>query len=205
MIEKEAEALNSNLDHIFSCNAQSYNDKLQELKQENADRYCLWHKKGFPGHHNNFGLMGECKDCLAEIEKGRCSVDVCNFDMDIYWTVRNFWLKVDVKGPNECWKWLGGTKKNGQETVAYMPSPFHSAKTQSASRVAFWLSRGYTGRYRIFHQEGCDITCCNPLHLRIKELTLTSQPTEIKTVNLSYGNIFEHAKASIEKKSSYFE
>lgn len=189
--------LSENLDSILKPN-NNFENQVKKIHQETANKYCLWHRNGEPTHWNNFGLMGECRDCLAEIERGRCSVDVCNFELDTYWNVRNFWLKVDIKGPDECWPWMGATRRNNQETVAYMPSPFHSAKTQSASRVAFWLSRGYTGKYRVFHQEGCNVLCCNPLHLRIKELVSVPQPTEITTINLSYGNIFDRAKTALQ-------
>ena len=198
------ESLSNNLDSILE-NGHLYEKQMQRLKVENSNRTCLWHRRGDKKHQNNFGLMGECKDCMAAMKNKRCVIDVCNFDLDTYWTVRNFWLKVDVRSPNECWPWLGATKKANTETVAYMPSPFHSGKTQSAARVAFWVSRGYTGKMRIFHRPECDILCCNPLHLYVKELASIPQPTELESFNLSYGNIFEQAKADLQKKSDYFQ
>lgn len=192
--------LSDNLEAILKP-VGSHKEHILKTHSQPRGKYCLWHRNGEPTHWDNFGLMGECRDCLAEIQKGRCTIDVCNFELDTYWTVRNFWLKVAFKQPEECWCWLGATRRNGSETVAYMPSPFHSAKTQSASRVAFWLSRGYTGKYRVFHQEGCNVLCCNPLHLRIKELASVPHPTEITTINLSYGNIFDRAKANAEAES----
>ena len=105
---------------------------------------CPWHRKGSTKHKGNFGLMGECLDCMEELQKNRCTVDVRNFDYKWYWQVRRFWEQVDNRGEDECWPWLGATRKNNTESIAYFPSPFHSGKTQSASRVAFWLSRGYT-------------------------------------------------------------
>jgi len=164
--------------------------KLEELIT------CPWHKRNHPGHKGRFGLMGQCLDCMDEIEKGRCAVDVKNFDFDTYWQVKKFWDKVDIKGQDECWNWLGATKKNGTETQAYFPAPFFSGKTQSAARVAFWTSRGFTGKMRTFHQPGCSILCCNPRHLRLREVESVPVPAEISTINLSYGNIFQHARAN---------
>jgi len=157
---------------------------------------CPWHKRNHPGHKGRFGLMGQCLDCMDEIEKGKCAVDVKNFDFDTYWQVKKFWDKVDIKGQDECWNWLGATKKNGTETQAYFPAPFFSGKTQSAARVAFWTSRGFTGKMRTFHQPGCSILCCNPRHLRLREVESVPVPAEISTINLSYGNIFQHARAN---------
>ncbi len=154
---------------------------------------CPW------GHKGNFGLMGECLDCMEEIKKGRCTVDVQNFDFRWYWQVKRFWDQVDIRDPDLCWKWHGATRKNNTESTAYFPSPFHSAKTQSASRIAFWLSRGYTGKYRIFSKSTCESFCCNPTHLTIKELKNCTQPNEIERVRLTHGNIFKHYK---ERKDS---
>jgi hypothetical protein len=193
--------LSDNLDEVLSSK-DSYRKQLEELQQKTQNKYCLWHRRNFDGHVNNFGLMYECKDCMKAVENGRCTIDVTNFDLDVYWNVRNFWLKVDIKEPDQCWRWLGATRRNEQESIAYMPSPFHSAKTQSAPRVAFWLSRGYTGKYRIMHQEGCGPLCCNPLHLRIKEVESGTNPNAVATINLNYGNIFQRTETDTEGKLS---
>jgi hypothetical protein len=160
---------------------------------------CPWHRNGFPGHKGNFGLMGECLDCMEEIKKGRCAVDVTNFDMNWYWTVKRFWEQVDIKSEDECWAWLGSCRKDGTESTAYFPSPFHSGKAHSASRVAFWLSRGYTGKYRVFSRPECDKFCCNPKHLHIREIKNMPEPAIMGEVKLNHGNIFQsyrenHAK-----------
>ena len=166
---------------------------------------CPWHHQGQSKHKGNFGLMGECLDCMEEIKKGRCTVDVQNFDFRWYWQVKRFWDQVDITDPDLCWKWEGAARKNNTESTAYFPSPFHSAKTQSAPRVAFWLSRGYTGKYRIFSKPKCKSFCCNPTHLTIKELKNYPDPNEIEKIRLNHGNIFKHYKDkkkedSIEKQ-----
>ena len=155
---------------------------------------CPWHRQSETGHKGNFGLMGECLDCIEEIKKGRCTVDVQNFDFRWYWQVKRFWDQVDIRDPDLCWKWRGATRKNNTESTAYFPSPFHAAKTQSAARIAFWLSRGYTGKYRIFSKSSCESFCCNPTHLTIKELKDYPQPNEIERIRLNHGNIFQHYK-----------
>lgn len=163
---------------------------------------CPWHRNGMPGHKGNFGLMGECLDCMEEVKKGRCLVDVTKFDFRWYWTIKRFWDYVDMGQEDECWPWIGPTKKGRAESVAYFPSPHHSGKTQSASRVAFWLSRGYVGKYRVFSKSSCSPFCCNPKHLTIRELKDQPQPDKIETINLSYGNIFEHHRENYAKNKS---
>lgn len=153
---------------------------------------CPWHRRGFPGHKGNFGLMGECLDCLEEIKNGRCAVDVTNFDLQWYWLVKRFWEQVEIRGEDECWPWKGSTRRNNCESIAYFPSPFHSGKTQSASRVAFWLSRGYTGKYKVFTRPECESFCCNPKHLTIREFKDMLPPSKLGEIKLNHGNVFEH-------------
>lgn len=170
----------------------------REAKQVNLAYYvaneleCLWHHKGSNKHKGNFGLMGECLDCMDEIKNGRCVVDVTQFDHKWYWTIKRFWEQVDIKGEDECWPWLGATRRDNTESLAYFPSPFHSGKTQSAPRVAFWLSRGYTGKYRVFNRPTCDAFCCNPKHLSIREIKDLPEPNTIGEIKLRHVNIFQH-------------
>lgn len=154
---------------------------------------CPW------GHQGKFGSMGECLTCMEEIKKGRCTIDLRKIPFRWYWQVKRFWDQVDIKGKDECWVWQGATRKNNTESTAYFPSPFHAAKTQSAPRVAFWLSRGYTGRYRIFSKPTCKSFCCNPEHLTIKELKNYPAPQLTEDIRLSHDNIFEYYR---EKETS---
>jgi hypothetical protein len=160
---------------------------------------CPWHRKGHSGHKGNFGLMGECLDCMEEIKKGRCTVDVREFSLDWYWQVKRFWEQVEVRSSDECWPWRGATRRNNSESIAYFPSPFHSGKTQSAPRVAFWLSRGYTGKYRVFNKTCCETFCCNPLHLTIRELKDEPAPSSIEAIQLSHENVFKHFKETLQQ------
>lgn len=188
--------VSKNVKAILSDNSE-LTAELEKEMDGHKDLCCPWHHKGKMEHKGNFGLMGECLDCMEEINKGRCTIDVSNFDFDMYWTVRNFWMKVDIKGPDDCWLWTGATKKGNTETAAYMPSPFHKGNMQSAARVAFWSARGYVGRYRIQHKKGCDILCCNPRHLRLSQLVSIPEPTKVEKVQLNYVRF----KANAENKS----
>jgi len=158
------------------------------------EKECPWHRNGTTEHKGRFGHMGECLDCLEELKQGKCTVDVTQFDYRWYWTVKRFWDQVDIRGEDECWPWLGATKKGGTESVAYCPSPVHSRATQSAMRVAFWLSRGFVGKYRIHTRKTCEKFCCNPLHLEARGLDDALMPSKIENIQLNYVNIFEHFK-----------
>lgn len=84
-----------------------------------------------------------------------------------YRTVRNhskrvpieirFWSKVDKRGPDECWLWLGDTSRYGHTTV--------KGHAKSAHVVAYELTYGPLpkGKYAC---HTCDNPpCCNPAHI----------------------------------------
>jgi len=182
---------------VKACDPQGPIDiekRMENYQQDTASKLCLWHKESDREKHIYFEHMRACTHCMEQIHSGYCSIDVRNFDIDMIYYFQSFWSKVEIKGPDECWPWRGGRRLKKNETVAYMPSPFHSAKTQSASRVAFWLARGYTGKLRITHKEGCATDCCNPLHLKIKGVELLNEPKGIETINFSLKNLHDHAR-----------
>ena len=74
-----------------------------------------------------------------------------------------FWEKVDKRGPDECWPWLGATVEKGY-------GAFHVRKEGrdiqvGAHRMAFVLSNGtLKDSDNVLHR--CDNPpCCNPSHL----------------------------------------
>ena len=190
--------------------------KLMKMYPDSENKYnlncdqaqvaeCPWHQKSTTKHKGNFGLMKECLDCMDEIKRGRCSIDVRNFDFRWYWQIKRFWEQVDIGEQDECWPWLGATKKEGKESVANFPSPFHVGVSQAATRVAFWLSRGYTGKYRVFTKRTCEPFCCNPLHSTIRELKCQPSPKKIEVIKTNHDNIidfYKKKKNNIKKKSS---
>lgn len=70
-----------------------------------------------------------------------------------------FWSKVDKRGPNDCWPWLGHTNAKGYGT-------FNSGiGTHIAHRIAFILTVGPIPN-KLFACHHCDNPpCCNPKHI----------------------------------------
>jgi hypothetical protein len=78
--------------------------------------------------------------------------------IDLIWA--RFWPLVDIRGPNECWPWLGG--KSGE----YGWFCFPGIGQVPAHRMALALSQGGPLWKRSCGCHTCDNPpCANPLHL----------------------------------------
>ena len=90
----------NNLSEICEKISLSFPEESKKYKLNflvNQQLECPWHIKDTKTHIGNFGIMGECLDCMKQIKNGRCIVDVREFDFRWYWQVKRFWEQVDVK------------------------------------------------------------------------------------------------------------
>lgn len=73
--------------------------------------------------------------------------------------IAEFWSQVDVRGPDECWEWIGRR---------WLKGPYGRYKHRfKAHRVAYQIAKKRKPGKR-FVRHTCDNPpCCNPAHLRI--------------------------------------
>jgi hypothetical protein len=73
--------------------------------------------------------------------------------------LKNFWLKVDKRGPDDCWPWLAYKNRDGYGTFGVRPATMFIA-----TRIVYYLTTGRQPQGCVCHT--CDNpSCCNPAHL----------------------------------------
>ena len=113
--------------------------------------------------------------------------------------IARFWSKVDIKGPDACWLWLGWTTPQGYGRFDFGPSK------ALATHVALTLS-GFPrppapGDYAL-HGDTCESSgCCNPHHLRWGSARENAEDRDRlgRRVRVPRGNLQRSAKLDPDK------
>lgn len=74
-----------------------------------------------------------------------------------------FWAKVDKRGPDDCWAWVGAHIPNGYGSIGPVEVDGRVRSQVGAHRVSFYLEHGY---WPTIARHTCDNPpCVNPRHL----------------------------------------
>lgn len=87
------------------------------------------------------------------------------FEQIVSWYSHEFWTKVKVRGPRDCWEW-GQCKSHGYGHLNIRTSIYDKPRTYQAHRLAleFKLGRPLAEGMNANHTCG-NPACCNPDHL----------------------------------------
>jgi hypothetical protein len=83
-----------------------------------------------------------------------------------------FWKWVQVKGPDECWPWLGWRQyrkpRGSYSKPGWGAGPKKDRKHLVPSRVAYWLAHNEPLPVDLLVLHNCNNPlCCNPAHMRL--------------------------------------
>lgn len=95
-----------------------------------------------------------CSHCGKPVDRNSpyCSIDC------------QFWSKVLIKQPDECWPWIGARLKSGYGVMAVRREGVKSITTAHRISLAIKLGRPITDDLHSCHS--CDVNfCVNPAHL----------------------------------------
>lgn len=74
---------------------------------------------------------------------------------------RTFWARIDRRGDDECWPWLGYRNKKGYGRCFVWVGDINYV---APHRASWAIHRGHPGDMQVLHR--CDNPpCCNPRHL----------------------------------------
>lgn len=122
------------------------------------------------------------------------------------------WAKVEKRGPNDCWPWLGATNTSPKMRggpYGKLGDQHPSRKTVLAHRVAYAISVGpIPDGFHVDHKCGFSL-CCNPRHLEaVLPAENNSRSTSVTSANIRkthcpQGHEYTPENTNLRKRGGY--
>jgi hypothetical protein len=77
------------------------------------------------------------------------------------WQQENFWCRVAIQGPQDCWFWEGDLYASGAGRVGIQDGHY------KAHRLAYFLKTGIDPENNYVRQVCQNCGCCNPAHMEL--------------------------------------
>lgn len=128
-----------------------------------------------------------CVRCVSSLSEGRLALDVHRIHRIHRRKFLEFWSFVEFDDPEECWNWHGTTDKHWGSKQFNLKRHWNFGSRFSPNRVATWYSWGDIGRLPVkaLCNNAC---CCNPLHLRVKNVPHFFHNRKIDYVDLEFSS-----------------
>lgn len=151
---------------------------------------CFFHEHSIgsrDGRVPRYSDSHACVRCISSLTEGRLSLDVHKIHRQHRRRFLEFWSFVAIEDPDTCWPWQGSMHSISHST--YFPVPRHwcAGRQFSAPRVATWFTWGDIGRLPIKNVCG-DVTCCNPLHVRIVGVPHYYHNRKLQLIDLEFSS-----------------
>jgi hypothetical protein len=78
-----------------------------------------------------------------------------------------FWSRVDKRGPDECWPWIGAQNGNGYGRIKVDGILWVAHRVAYALATKKWPKSDLTYHGKVVMHRCDNPACCNPAHLQI--------------------------------------
>lgn len=99
-------------------------------------------------------------------------------------TLSRFWSKVDKRGPEECWPWVGSSNKPSPKSLNDYGSFYFGKRNHKSYRISYMIHHGAIPDGMVIDHLCRNKSCVNPAHLE----AVTNRENVLRGVGLTAQN-----------------